>query len=110
MSIGGELNRDRFAGALGTTFTLTTADGKSIPLELVEVSDLHLRPDQVSYSILFRFPEGYPVQQGLHNLQHPAFGRFQLLLVPVITPAAQLRLEALFNFIVPNSSTTGQGG
>ena len=69
MSIGGELNRDRFVGVIGTQFMLITAEGKSIPIELVEVSDLRLLPNQASYHMHFSFPQAHPVQQGLYELR-----------------------------------------
>jgi len=110
MTIGGELNRDRFAAVIGTPFTLTSGDGKTVVIELVEVSEMRLLPNQASYSILFQFPERYPVQQGLYELRHTALGKLQLFLVPVITPANQIRLEAVFNFLIPNGTTTEKGG
>ena len=94
-----DFNRDRFITAVGTKFTLTDAEGESVDLELVEVSDPRERPHQISFSIVFAVPENFMVGQGLYDLQHPELGALQLFLVPVMPVGNQFRLEAVFNFL-----------
>jgi hypothetical protein len=94
-----ELSRDRFAEVLGSTFLLKAASGQTVGIELEEVSDVRQRPHQTSFSILFRIPENYSVEQGLYDLEHEVLGPIQLFLVPVLASPNVLRLEAVFNFL-----------
>ena len=94
-----EFSRDRFAAVVGTTFTLSAADDKTLEIELSEVSDLRERPHQQSYSILFRLPENIVVEQGMYDLRHPELGAIQLFLVPIAPVENRMRLEAVFNFL-----------
>ena len=101
-----EFNRDRFAEALGTTFTLITAEDKAVEIELVEVSDLRERPHQVSFSILFRLPENIAAEQGMYDLRHAELGEMQLFLVPIEPIDNRMGLEAVFNILRTEETTT----
>ena len=92
-------DRDRFAEELGSSFTAKDADGRTVDLELVEVTELRERPHQVSFAIVFLTPKSAAVGQGLYDLQHENLGEMQLFLVPVGIKEERMQLEAVFNFV-----------
>lgn len=94
-----EFSRERFAGALGSKFTLHAAEEKSVEIELIEVSEARERPNQVSFSIVFLLPEFYNAEQGLYDLTHDELGAFQIFLVPIGSGKRGAMLEAVFNFL-----------
>ena len=99
-----EFSRERFAGALGSRFTLHAAEGKTVEIELIEVSEPRERPDQVSFSIVFLLPEDYNAEQGLYDLTHTELGKLQILLVPIGSRKRGPMLEAVFNFLRTESA------
>ena len=92
-----QFDRDTFAKELGSAFVVKTAEGSSVKVELIEVSDVKERPHQVSFSMLFRVPENYAVDQGLYDIEHENLGAMQLFLVPIVPPADGKVLEAVIN-------------
>jgi hypothetical protein len=94
-----QFDRDRFASALGSSFVIKGAEGGTLDIELVEVSELRERPRQISFSILFLTPESAGVEQGLYDLDHEVLGPMALFLVPVGMEGNRMRLEAVFNTV-----------
>jgi|SRR5687768_4450655 len=92
-------DRDTFAPALGSPFTLTAEGGQTVDIELVEVSEWRETPNNRSFSILFSVPEPYRIEQGLYNLDHATLGNMELFLVAVATPKGAPQLEAVFNLL-----------
>jgi hypothetical protein len=92
-----QFDRDTFAKELGTSFLLKDPEGRSVNVELIEVSEVKERPSQLSYSMLFRVPEDHMVGQGLYDLEHDNLGPMQLFLVPIIPTADGNVLEAVIN-------------
>lgn len=90
-------DRETFANELGSAFVLKTEDGSSIEVELIEVSPVKERPHQLSFSMLFRVPENFAVDQGLYDIEHENLGAIQLFLVPIVPPADGKVLEAVIN-------------
>jgi len=89
------IDRDGFAAEIETAFILKAA-GHSLELRLITVSELKERSSNRSFSIVFRVPDGYAVEQGLYDLEHERLGTIQLFLVPV----GDNLLEAVFNFLI----------
>lgn len=96
-------NRDSFAEAKGSAFTLTDGTGQTVDLELSEVSPLKETPHQHHFAIVFLAPENYTVAQGLYDIQHPGLGAMQLFLVPVGIENGRMQLEAVFNLLRPKT-------
>ena len=92
-----QFDRDKFAQELGSAFALKAPEGHSVSVELIEVSDVKERPHQLSFSMLFRVPENYTVDQGLYDIEHENLGAMQLFLVPIIPTADGNVLEAVIN-------------
>jgi hypothetical protein len=92
-----QFDRDKFAEALGSTFVIKSADGRTLDLELKEVSEIRERPHQQSFSIVFLVPESFTVEQGLYDIEHESLGGMQLFIVPVGMNDSRMMLEAVFN-------------
>lgn len=92
-------DRDRFAEEVGSSFTLKAADGQTLDLELVAVSELKERPYQVSFSAVFLTPASSAVDQGLYDLTHERMGEMEIFLVPIGMIEDRMKLEAVFNFV-----------
>src|SRR5687768_14520216 len=98
-----QFDRDQFAGVTGTSFVLKAAE-RTVNINLVEVTALKERPGLRSFSILFRVPKGFVVEQGLYDLEHESLGALQLFLVPVAETPEGIELEAVFNFVREDES------
>lgn len=92
-----EPDRNKFAEALGGSFTMAVAEGHDVVLELKEVSEIRERPHQQAFSIVFLAPESQFIEQGLYDLRHEGLGAMQLFLVPVGMKEGRRLLEAVFN-------------
>ncbi len=93
-----EFDRDAFAEAIDTVFTLTAQSGQ-VDLKLAEVSELRETPRHRAFSLVFVVPAGYFVDQGLYDLQNERLGAMQLFLVPIGTRENCQELESVFNFL-----------
>jgi hypothetical protein len=94
-----EWNRDSFAEAQNTTFKLTAANGESVDVTLVEVTETKETARQRSFSIVFSLPSTHRAEQGLYDVQHETLGDMQLFLVPVGFNEANQEMEAVFNIL-----------
>lgn len=92
-------NRDSFAAVIGSSFTLASGDGKTLDLDLIEVTELQQSKYQESFSIVFLLPAPYRAEQGLYTLVHESLGEMELFLVPVGLDGQRLKLEAVFNLL-----------
>lgn len=97
-----KFDRDSFAEVQGSSFALKYGEEQAIDLELVEVSESKETKDVVSFSLLFAGPDGYSIQQGMYDLEHPSLGAMQLFLVPVGMREGGSLLEAVFNLLRDN--------
>ena len=101
-------DRDSFASVIGSSFALTSGDGKTVDLELIEVTELKQRPSQESFAAVFLLPEAYCAEQGLYTVLHETLGELELFLVPIGLDGQRLKLEAVFNFL--REDTSGSSG
>lgn len=101
-------NRDSFAAVLGSPFKLTTVDGLTVDLELTEVTRLKKGPYQQSFAAVFLLPEPYRAEQGLYTLVHETLGEMELLLVPIGVDGNRLKLEAVFNLLHEEGSSSSE--
>ena len=94
-----EWNRDGFAEAKDTLFRLTAADGQTVDVTLVDVSEMKETARQRSFSIIFSVPDPCRIGQGLYDIQHDVLGAMQLFLVPIGFEGANQEIEAVFNIL-----------
>jgi len=91
------LTQQAFAQHANTRFQVQTGEDTSVDLDLVEVSDLKLYPEQEEFAIVFRGPLHAFLGQGIRSLTHEQMGQFELFIVPVRQDQHGFYYEAVFN-------------
>ena len=102
-------NEGTFAPLLNTEFTLYPEPARAVKVELVEVNgdgDQKV-PGLERFSLVFRGPLKYMIQQQTVPLEHEALGLQHLFLVPVGREADGFRYEAVFNRPSADRSSAG---
>jgi Domain of unknown function (DUF6916) len=77
---------ERFRQHLNTPFLVRAADGSSVGLVLVKVTDRPITKNIEQFSLIFHAPAGTTVSQGTHGLEHHALGDMDLFIVPIGAP------------------------
>lgn len=93
--------RDAFFACLHTRFRALNVDPQPVELELIEVSEVKERVNQVSFSILFLGPAEGMLPQHTYTLQQDTLGEFDLFLVPVGRQERGFEYQAVFNQFKP---------
>ena len=91
------LQYEEFTENLNTKFQIQFDDTNSIEVELVEVSERKLAPQQEQFSVVFRGPNGNAFRQGTHRFAHGRMGEFEIFIVPIDHDAEGIYYEAIFN-------------
>ena len=95
--------RQQFVENLASVFTVRTAAGAIVPLELAEVQQGRAAPGFEQFSVLFRGPREPLLPQMTYPMAHPALGEFALFIVPVSGGEAGFVYEAVFSTKLPGS-------
>jgi hypothetical protein len=66
-------------------------------MELAEISELKVHPNQEEFAIVFRGPSNAFLQQGIRSVTHEQMGQFELFLVPIQQDTQGFYYEAVFN-------------
>ncbi|HXQ69500.1 MAG TPA: hypothetical protein VN844_03400 [Pyrinomonadaceae bacterium] len=93
------LTHEEFAQHAGTTFQAEVDENTNVPLDLIEVSELKVHPQQEEFAIQFRGPLDTFLGQGVRNFTHDQMGQFELFIVPVKQDQQGFYYEAVFNRI-----------
>jgi hypothetical protein len=91
-----ELDAKTFSENLNTKFRASLG-GKTIELELIEVAEVNYSPRQEAFSILFRGPLDFRLQQGMFDFEHEKLGSFSIFMTPVARREDGFHYEACFN-------------
>ena len=91
------LTHEAFARQVNTRFQVQTGDDTPLELELIEISELKLYPQQEEFTIVFRGPGNAFLEQGIRSLKHEQMGQFEIFLVPIRQDAQGFYYEAVFN-------------
>ena len=93
------LTHEAFAGQVNTRFQVQTDQNTIVELDLIDVSDLKLHPQQEEFTIVFRGPLNAFLNQGIRSLTHEQMGQFEIFLVPIRQDEHGFYYEAVFNRI-----------
>ncbi|HVF57342.1 MAG TPA: hypothetical protein VM934_14405 [Pyrinomonadaceae bacterium] len=100
------MEKETFAPHLKTEFRVRVGDSETLPLTLVEVSDLERTPGKEprrgkkGFSLVFTGARTFFLPQQMYILEHDVMGRFDLFLVPVHPEDGEhFYYEAIFNFL-----------
>ena len=91
------LNSQRFAECLNSSFRITDGGQELFSAELCEVTDKDTSPRMEQFSLIFRGPMTPVLPQGIRELEHATLGTMRLFLVPVGPDESGMRYEAVFN-------------
>ena len=103
-----EMTLETFQPLVGEEFLVQRPDGRQcLKLAAAQEMEAKLGADQAGntvtegFSLLFEAPVDQPLEQGLHELSHPALGACALFLVPVVHRNPEVRCyEAVFNRLI----------
>lgn len=93
------LTHEAFAQNANTKFQVLLDDNASVELELVDVSEIKIYPQQEEFALEFRGPLDMFLAQGVRNFAHEQIGEFEMFIVPVRQEADGFYYEAIFNRI-----------
>jgi len=91
------LTHEEFSQYANSKFQVQIDETSVVELELTEVSELKLRPQQEEFVIIFRGPRDKFLGQGTRSFSHPGMGQFDLFLVPISQDEQGVYYEAIFN-------------
>ncbi|MFC2015156.1 DUF6916 family protein [Chloroflexota bacterium] len=95
-----QMDKKSFVERLGDTFEISKGALDTVSLQLTEIKDLAFynagRAGEV-FSLLFKGPHTYPLEQGTYVVENKAVGSFQLFLVPTYPEINNMYYEAIFN-------------
>jgi len=91
------LTHEAFAQHANTRFQVRTDQAVPLELELIEVSELKVYPDQEEFALVFRGPLNAFLGQGIRVLRHEQMGQFEIFLVPIRQDEHGFYYEAVFN-------------
>jgi hypothetical protein len=93
------LTHETFASHANSKFQVQIDENTGVELELTEISELKLHPNQEEFSIVFRGPLDIFLGQGVRAVKHEQMGEFELFLVPIRQDQQGFYYEAVFNRI-----------
>lgn len=91
------LTHAEFTQNANTKFQIPIDEQNSVELELVQVSEVKLFPQQEQFAIVFRGPLNAFLGQGTRLFRHEKMGEFELFVVPISKDAQGVYYEAVFN-------------
>jgi len=91
------IERDRFAGCIGSRFRVADAPQPDFELKLDAVEERKAPPDWEVFSLIFQGPAAPRLEQRIYSLQHSELGELGLFLVPIGALPNGICYEALFN-------------
>jgi hypothetical protein len=94
------LTKEAFAENLNTKFRVPLESPDAVELELIEVMEARSTSRQQQFSVFFRGPLEYGLQQGTYQMEHEKMGKIDLFIVPVGREADGLHYEAVFNYVI----------
>ena len=91
------LTHAEFTQNINAKFQVAIDEQKCVELELVQVSEVKLFPQQEQFAIVFSGPLDTYLGQGTRLFKHEQMGEFELFVVPISKDAQSVYYEAVFN-------------
>ena len=91
------LTHEAFHRQINSNFRVQLDENTGVDLELVEVSEIKLYPQQEEFTIVFRGPLNAFLGQGMGNFTHEQMGEFELFIVAIRQDELGFYYEAVFN-------------
>jgi hypothetical protein len=93
------LTHEAFAQQAGTKFQVQFDENTGVELELTDVSELKVYPQQEEFALVFRGPSDAFLDQGIRLFTHDQMGQFELFIVPIRQNEKGFYYEVVFNRI-----------
>lgn len=93
-------NRDAFAAQLNAKFQVDVGS-KRFESVLTAVSELLTSSAHETFSLMFRMPENFPMEQGLYRFENPEIGVHEIFVVPIGKTSDGAEFQAVFNLLMP---------
>jgi hypothetical protein len=93
------LTHDAFSQNANTKFQVQVDENSPVELELTNVSELKVYPQQEEFTLTFRGPLSQFLDQGVRPFKHEQMGEFEMFIVPIQQDANGFYYEAVFNRI-----------
>ena len=93
------LSFEEFEKLVNTKFKVNGFN-EEIELELFEVSERRITPQQESFSLLWRGPGDRVLEQGIYSLENDQFSGATIFIVPVERNEAGIVYQAVFNRLI----------
>ena len=91
------LSHEAFTQHANTTFQVQIDENTNVPLELTNISELKVHPQQEEFALTFRGPADMFLGQGIRPFTHDQMGQFELFIVPIRQDEQGFYYEAVFN-------------
>jgi hypothetical protein len=91
------LTHEAFAQQVNSKFQVEVDESSDVELELTEISELKLYPQQEEFVLVFRGPSNMFLDQGGRYFKHDKMGRFEMFIVPIRQDQQGYYYEAVFN-------------
>jgi hypothetical protein len=91
------LTHEEFTQHANSKFQAEVDENSDVELELIEISELKLYPQQEEFVLLFRGPLDAFLDQGVRHFKHDKMGRFEIFIVPIRQDQQGFYYEAVFN-------------
>ena len=91
------LTHEAFTQNANTKFQIQVDENTPLELDLIDVSELKVYPQQEEFTLTFRGPLSHFLDQGVRPFQHDQMGQFDLFIVPIKQDADGFYYEAVFN-------------
>ena len=92
-----DLTHEEFSRHADTKFQVQVDENSPVELDLIEVSELKIYPQQEEFTLTFRGPLNAFLEQGVRPFRHDQMGEFELFIVPIKQDAEGFYYEAVFN-------------
>lgn len=96
------LTHEAFTEHANSKFQVEVDENNEVELDLTEVSELKLYPEQEEFVLLFRGPGDTFLGQGARYFKHDKLGRFEMFIVPIRQDEQGFYYEAVFNRLRKN--------
>ena len=92
-----DLTHEEFGQNANTKFQVQVDENTPVELDLIDVSELKMYPQQEEFTLTFRGPLNAFLDQGVRPFKHDQMGEFELFIVPIKQDAEGFYYEAVFN-------------
>jgi hypothetical protein len=100
-----QLNAKIFNEQLHTQFRVHLDNGKTLPLELVEVEERNTSPKVELFFLRFLAPHAPRLFQKIHRLEHEKLGTIDIFITAISEDESGIQYESVFHRIIKKTAS-----